>query len=627
MILRRLIHSNTRVERSLLVQLERAKLPNLQSDSAPALTLSIPNSSEQLWAVISPATSAGPGAKVLSSLLKVLAGKSRAQQILPGEVHEKKRLHPSVHPFANQDQKRIGFASFSKNESSNGGNDFQDFSKRYGALREEDHITLFESIMWDQGFEVGRVAQMRILPDKLLDEGVDQDIRKSAIETKQHIEKLSPLLGLHKPGPGSPGGVPLLHQPIISLSNGQTRRARICGALVSLARQQKSDNSVAGTTLLVLDQPYSGLDEPSRDELSSLLSDLHARGSPRAILVLRRQDDLPKGVTHIVDVSADGKVWSGSRKEWHGSKAQVPQGVKGIRKNNEKDIGVGKKEGEEVIMLNNVSVQYGEKVVLDSINLSLFPGSRLIIKGANGSGKTTLLSLLTGTHPQSYKFDDSSYRLFGQSRTAPANATRILNRKIGYFGPDLLSAFPRLGLEMGGLSVGQSIASGFDGVFSRTTVTDVQFDRIHALTGLFGDCIGFRDDRIQSSTASTDITDTILKRPFIDLNGGSQAVVLFLRAVIHQPALLILDEPFQGMDAMQIARIREYLDASTPLNSSLSSTHQDAFAVGRTTEDRAMDAEKRKEMALVLVSHYVNEWPDRMGKYMLLDDGKVVERI
>lgn len=621
MIGRRLFHFTPRKRNAQqpLIKLEKAKLPNLQHD-IPTISLSIPNSSDQLWAVISPATSAGPGAKVLSSLLKVLAGKSRAQQMI---TKEHTRLHPSVHPFANQEQKRIGFATFSKNESASGGNDFQDYSKRYGALREEDHITLFESIMWDQGFEVGRVAQMRIVPDKLLDEGVDRDVQKSAIETKQHIERLSPLLGLHKPGPGSPGGVPLLHQPIISLSNGQTRRARICGALVSLARQQRSDNIVGGTTLLILDQPYSGLDEPSRDELSSLLTNLHARGSPRAILVLRRQDDVPEGVTHIVDVSADGNIWSGQREEWHGSKAQVPQGVEGIRKNNANDIGVGENNGKEVIMLDNVSVQYGEKVVLDSINLSLYPGSRLIIKGANGSGKTTLLSLLTGTHPQSYKFDDSSYRMFGQNRTAPANATRILNRKIGYFGPDLLSAFPRLRLEIGGLSVGQSIASGFEGVFSRTTVSDAQFDRIHALTELFADCIGFRDDRGKFNSASMDITETILKQPFMDLNAGSQALVLFLRAVVHQPTLLILDEPFQGMDAMQISRIREYLDSSTPV----ATQQQDLFAVGRTEQDRELDAGKRKQMALVLVSHYVNEWPDRMGKYMLLDDGKVVERI
>lgn len=610
--------TGTRQEQRPLFQLDKALLPNLHPSTSP-LSLTVPDSGNELWAVIAPPTSSGPGSKVLSALLGVLAGRTRPRQSSDTDQNDI-RMHPSAHPFTVNAAERIGFASFAKQEHIVGGNDFQDYSKRYGALREEDHVTLFESIMHDQGFEVGKVAEMRIVPDKLSD--TDLEVRSRARETRSHIERLAPLLGLHKPGPGSPGGVPLLHQPMISLSNGQTRRARICGALVSLARQHAAEKAPAATTLLILDQPFSGLDEPSRDELSSLLGTLHAKGSPRALLILRRQDELPQGVTHIVDVDAEGKVWTGSRADWSGSEAARPKGVDGIKRNHARGIGVGR--AQEVARLHNVSIQYGSKVVLDSVYLTLRQGSRLIVKGANGSGKTTLLSLLTGTHPQSYAFDVGSYALFEQARSAPGNATRLLNRRIGYFGPDLLAAFPRRGPEIGGLSVGEAIASGYEGVFSRIQTTEAQHNRVLTLTRLFADCFGFRDDRSdarQQKETTTASVQAMLQRPFIALNAGSQALALILRAAIHQPALLILDEPFQGMDAMQIARVRHFIDASTE------NEGEDRFAIGCSEQERQTDMQKRREAAVVLVSHYINEWPDLMGEYVLLHDGKVVERI
>lgn len=246
-------------------------------------------------------------------------------------------------------------------------------------------------------------------------------------------------------------------------------------------------------------------------------------------------------------------------------------------------------------------------------------GSRLIVKGANGSGKTTLLSLLSGTHPQSFSLPDESYTLFGQRRAAPGNASRLLARKIGYFGPDLLAAFPRRGVESGGLTVGDAIASGFEGVFSRVNVSEGQADRVRALLGVFMDCIAFRersrgtqsDAGEQLSVSASAFVDSIVRRPFIELTNGSQALVLFLRAIASQPSILILDEPFQGMDAVQIARIHAYIDSEA-----------DTALAGDPG-----DMERRRKSAIVLVSHYVHEWPRSMGEFLHLRDGKVIERI
>lgn len=368
---RTLFVSNARRDRGPpLFHLDRAIFPKLQ-DVLPMLSLTIRNDPEQLWAIIAPPVSRGPGMAVLDVLLSTLAGISRPMQRPENASNDPLHLHPKPHPFSQKYHGLVSLASFSKQQEKSTSNEFQDFSKRYGALREQDTVTLFEKLMETQGFEVGKVAALNILPDKLTDETVDPQVREHAHATKQRILVLAPLLGLHKPGPGSPGGTPLLYQPTISLSNGQLRRARIMHALIEL--QEGVYNAQlpyeSATSLLVLDRPYSGLDEPSRDELSSLLASLHHKGQPCVIQVLRRQDEVPQQVTHIVDIDAHGNVWSGPKQEWYGNQLIRPKGVEGIRQNYKKNIGVG--SGESLVNLHNVTIQYGDKKVLDVSRKSL----------------------------------------------------------------------------------------------------------------------------------------------------------------------------------------------------------------------------------------------------------------
>lgn len=587
-----------------LFQLRDAIFKDLHESSSP-LSLTINDDHSEIWAIVAPRSSSSSGSKLLLRLSSALTASSRPQQL---QSDQSTKLHPSPHLFTSN-HRCIALASFSKQQV-NSSSEFQDFSARYGALREEDTITVFETLMDAQGFEVGKIAAMKVLPDKLLSTEVDQCEKSDAKRAKERIEIIASLLGLQKPGPGSEGGLPLLYSPVISLSNGQLRRARIVSSLVRL--EEAANSHSEQRSLLVLDQPYSGLDESSRIELTQLIKKLHESGSPRIILILRRQDEVPSVVTHIVDIDTEGKVWIGSKTQWQSDGSDTAKGVEGIRANREKGVGVG--QGKKLIRLAGVSVQYVDKIVLDNISMTLNEGSRLIIKGSNGSGKTTLLSLLNGTHPQSYSFSSEQYTLFGKPRIAPSNATRLLSQRIGYFGPDLLASFPRRGKETGGLSIKEAVACGFAGVFSKVHLDQEQTNTVEMLLNHFKDCLAYRDQGHRAQKESDNWWD----KSFIELDGGSQAVVLFLRAIVNRPAIVILDEPFQGMDALQIDRLRTFID---------SLGEKGSFCIGNTDEAQRLDLEKAAKTAVVLVSHYINEWPDTMGQYMLLDNGRIVDQI
>lgn len=258
------------------------------------------------------------------------------------------------------------------------------------------------------------------------------------------------------------------------------------------------------------------------------------------------------------------------------------------------------------------------------VNLDLHPGSRTILVGDNGSGKTTLLSLLLGDHPQSYAFESSHLSLFGNGRSDFSNATALLARRTGHLSPELFNAFPRKALERGGLSVVDAVGSGFESIFTRRKRTGKQDERVYRLLGLFADLIRTPDgDAIATGLGQDGDGEggvrALGERAFSELSHGSQALVLLLRAVVHQPRLLVLDEPFQGMDGRQVSRARAFLDEA--------GSREDGWAVGAEEEEREMDRRKRKEMAMVVVSHYEEEWPAGCGRLVRLSEGRVVERV
>ena len=136
----------------------------------------------------------------------------------------------------------------------------------------------------------------------------------------------------------------LLDLPSVSLSSGQTRRARIAAALLSTP------------VLLLLEDPMAGLDIASREEVSTTLGELNASGDIRIALVQRGKSkgDVPDWISDICEVR-EGNVWVGPREEWEQKSSDDPHS------HQEKITAASVQSTREpVIRLQDVSVSYGE---------------------------------------------------------------------------------------------------------------------------------------------------------------------------------------------------------------------------------------------------------------------------
>lgn len=608
-----------------LLKLQSARLKSLHPDSESAVSPSALDwtindaGADECWAIIAPASE--QGGAVRRELIDILAGRLRPRRTPSNLPH----LPP--HPFlvdptqpdacprpASRAIKHVSFATKMGSASSSG--EFTNYAARYGAIRDEDRITLYERLMDLLDCPVGLVAAQKLVPDPFADPSADQvGLFKYKSPTEHQaalakakaadkvIRQMAPLLLITDE---------LLHRPVIALSNGQTRRARILSSLIT------------GAELVVLEEPFSGIDASTRGRLSDLFAELHAGKRPRLVLVLREQDAIPELVTHVLRVNDEGQITSlGPRNSLSVSPSSSNSGpAQGgpelVRSNAQAGIGRGDTSVPPLISLHSVSIAYGNKTVLESIDLAIHPGLRLVLAGDNGSGKTTLLALLLGDHPKSFSFPSSSLSLFSHARDHPSNARTLLNRRVGHLSPELFNAFPRRSTATGGLTVGEVVASGFENVFARRAYTDAQKKRVWTLLGMFADLIKLpQGASLSSSTSAKDGMDvrTLSSRGFSELSNGSQALVLFLRAVVGNPQLLVLDEPFQGMDKRQVQRTRDFID----------SPHK--FPIGTTEQEREKDLEERTRMAIVLVSHYESEWPTSFGSLLRLRDGVVIERI
>ena len=186
---------------------------------------------------------------------------------------------------------------------------------------------------------------------------------------------------------------PLLDKYIILLSSGELRKYKLASSLFTNPK------------VLIMENPFIGLDADTRDQLKALLGMLAKEQGLQIILVLAKTDEIPDFITHIVEVK-EMKVMP---KIVHKGQSLCNPVV------NTPDSQQGQFPcaKNEVIRFNKVSIRYGERTILKDLDWTVHQGEHWSLSGQNGSGKSTLLSLVCADNPQSYACDIS---LFGHKR-------------------------------------------------------------------------------------------------------------------------------------------------------------------------------------------------------------------
>lgn len=318
----------------------------------------------------------------------------------------------------------------------------------------------------------------------------------------------------------------LLSRRFKYLSTGETRKVLLCQTLMG------------EPDLLVLDEPFDGLDVYSRNNLSELLSSLSEKGLT-IVLILNRFDELPDFIDNM-GVLADCKLTlSGSRESVLANtlitQLQHSESLKHLTIPEMEDPTAEAPLPSDIprVILKNGVVSYNDKPILHGLNWQVNPSEHWQIIGENGAGKSTLLSLITGDHPQGYSND---LTLFGRRRGTGETIWDI-KRHIGYVSNSIHQEY-RVAT-----SVINVIISGFhDSIGLYQTPSDRQIQLAYEWLALLG---------FPSQTA---------QQPFHSLSWGQQRLVLIARALVKHPAVLILDEPLQGLDGLNRLLVLRFID-------------------------------------------------------------------
>ncbi|MGJ1203606.1 ATP-binding cassette domain-containing protein [Sphingobacterium lactis] len=299
---------------------------------------------------------------------------------------------------------------------------------------------------------------------------------------------------------------------LIELSSGEHKKLQLVKAL-----WQKPQ-------LLLIDEPFTGLDRQSRYALNDWLDELAEEGVQ--LVLITNDHILPTAINRYAHIS-NGKL------EVVPALADIPQDA--LRQ--AKDLPAFLMEEpqtdfDSIADLRNIVVRYGEKVVLKDVSWQIAVGDKWLLQGPNGSGKSTLLSLINGDHPQSYGLDIT---LFGKKRGSGESIWDI-KEKIGMISPEMHWYFDQQA------TVWHTLASGF-------------YDSI----GWFIDVKFQERKQIEDLMAFFDLTehkDQLLHT----LPLGKQRLAMLARSIIKNPPLLVLDEPCQGLDAQQARYFNAVVD-------------------------------------------------------------------
>ena len=317
-------------------------------------------------------------------------------------------------------------------------------------------------------------------------------------------------------------------RPFLSLSYGQRRRALLARALV-----RRPD-------VLLLDEALNGLDAAARRAFVRTLRTA-VPATTAWILSTHRADDV-HGLGAVRRATlVDGRLVPDAPPHDHTPAARPRRGRAAALR--------GTRATAPLFRVERATVHRGTTRVIGAFDWTLRPGEHWHLRGANGAGKSTLVALLHG----------DLWPAHGARLERRWRAVEDWKRRIGLVSPELQATFAR----------------------TRCTVREIVGSGLHGSVGLERAPSTAARRRVERTLADFGL-EALASRRARELSYGQLRLVLVARAFVRPRRLLLLDEPFDGLDAVARDRLR-----------------------------RAMEAAVRRDGAtLVIATHHVEDVPD-----------------
>jgi molybdate transport system ATP-binding protein len=348
----------------------------------------------------------------------------------------------------------------------------------------------------------------------------------------------------------------------LTLSYGERRLTLLARALASRPK------------LLLLDELLNGLDAENRLRALAWLEG-SARSARPWVLATHRHEDVPRSATHALVLEQGRVVYRGSierapLERWLGSHEAAPRrrakSPDAKRATARREITTTpRKSGSVLVRLRNASVYADGHRILDRISMEVRCGECWVVHGANGAGKTTLLRTIYGDHGV------ASGGRIERAGIEPGVPLERFKRRVGLIAPHLQAEYPQ-----------------------QLTVDEVVLSGRHASVGLAERPSSADRAAARRALEEFELT-SFAGRTLRELSYGQLRRVLFARAWTTRPRLLLLDEPFAGVD--------------TPTRRVLA---------------RALEALAARGAAIVMATHHRSEWPSCTSHELELADGRAV---
>ena len=344
----------------------------------------------------------------------------------------------------------------------------------------------------------------------------------------------------------------LRHKKYVRMSEGELRKVLILRALI------------AEPTILILDEVLGGLDASARKEMISFLEAM-ARRNRWIVMTSQREDEIPAVITHVARLKERRMISQG---RWVPAPGGGEPGRDFLPEIRRRERAPRRDRPSPLrIELKRVNLYLAGRRVLRDFDWVVEPGENWALRGPNGSGKTVLLKLIYGEY----------HAALGGCvlRSCQGRIISVLEarERIGWVSADLQT------LPFGNLKARQVVAGSFGAGAGR--IEELSREQWNAV-----------DEALEQYCI-----DDLAETPFDALSYGQARVVLLARAVVIDPALLLLDEPFEGLDAAARARMkREITD---------------------------LDA---KGIQLIMTTHHEEDFPRSITHLLELDGGRIRAR-